>query len=310
MIQAFYTGAVGAQQQMQHQNVRGNNIANINTYGYRAQVPAFQALMYGMMDGAGDQLPRGTGTLMTLTGTDVSVGAPEQTGRELDYAITGDGFFALYDTTTGELTYSRDGSFTKAAFLEPVDFEVPAVLQGLEAEDPAQLPVGIVLPEDTILEAGTLLPQGAALPDGTTLPANTILNENTTLPAGTVLPEEALPAERYYLTDGEGRLVLGTDGHPIVVTDSSAELPVGVFSIQYQDGLERVGSNRFAANDKNGAIVRTDTKLMRGYLEGSNADLATEMVGVIEAQRAYSYALKMVTTADEVETTINNLANV
>ena len=309
MIQAFYTGAVGAQQQMQHQNVRGNNIANINTYGYRAQVPAFQSLMYGMMDGAGDQLPRGTGTLMTLTGTDVSVGAPEQTGRELDYTITGNGFFALYDPTTGELTYSRDGSFTKAAFLEPLEFEVPAVLQGLTAQEEAQ-PEGIVLPEDTVVEAGTLVPYGAILPDGTTLPENTILNENTTLPAGTILLEQPQPTERYYLTDGEGRLVLGTDGCPIEVMDSSAELPVGVFAIQYQDGLERVGSNRFAANDKNGAVVRTDTKLMRGYLESSNADLATEMVGVIEAQRAYSYALKMVTTADEVETTVNNLANV
>ena len=48
----------------------------------------------------------------------------------------------------------------------------------------------------------------------------------------------------------------------------------------------------------------------RGYLESSNADLATELTGVIEAQRSYSYALKMVTTADEVETTVNGLANV
>ena len=37
--------------------------------------------------------------------------------------------------------------------------------------------------------------------------------------------------------------------------------------------------------------------------------MATEMSKVIEAQRTYSYALKMVTTADEVETTINNLTN-
>nr|WP_326189294.1 flagellar basal body rod C-terminal domain-containing protein [uncultured Oscillibacter sp.] len=50
-------------------------------------------------------------------------------------------------------------------------------------------------------------------------------------------------------------------------------------------------------------------KLQRGCLESSNADLATELTGVIEAQRSYSYALKMVTTADEVETTVNDLAN-
>ena len=44
-------------------------------------------------------------------------------------------------------------------------------------------------------------------------------------------------------------------------------------------------------------------------LEASNTDLAYEMGKLIETQRAYSYALRMVTTADEVETTINNLTN-
>lgn len=114
---------------------------------------------------------------------------------------------------------------------------------------------------------------------------------------------------RYYLSDGEGRQVLGTDGYPIVVTDPAADLPIGVYSIQYRDGLERAGSSRFLMDDKNGAVWMSTAKVQRGYLESSNADLATELTGVIEAQRSYSYALKMVTTADEVETTINNLTN-
>ncbi|MEI3349472.1 MAG: hypothetical protein V8R55_14230 [Dysosmobacter sp.] len=39
---------------------------------------------------------------------------------------------------------------------------------------------------------------------------------------------EQTPAEtRYYLSDGEGRQVLGTDGYPIVVTDPAADLPIG-----------------------------------------------------------------------------------
>ena len=103
--------------------------------------------------------------------------------------------------------------------------------------------------------------------------------------------------------------MLGTDGYPIEVTDPSADLPVGVFSIQYQDGLERAGGERFLMNDKNGSVWMSTAKLQRGCLESSNADLATELTGVIEAQRSYSYALKMVTTADEVETTVNDLAN-
>ena len=63
MIQAFYSAAVGAQQQMQKMNVQANNIANVNTCGFKAEKPAFQALMYGMVNGiGGDQLPKGSGT--------------------------------------------------------------------------------------------------------------------------------------------------------------------------------------------------------------------------------------------------------
>lgn len=259
MIQAFYSAAVGAQQQMRSMDVHANNISNVNTYGFKAQMPAFQTLMYGMLGGAdGNQLPRGSGSALALTGSDFSSGPLEQTGRDLDYAIVGNGFFALYDPASGEVSFTRDGSFTLA----------PYQVEKEETEDGAQQ----VSAEDSV----------QAEPEMET---------------------------RYYLSDGEGRQVLGTDGYPIEVTDPSADLPVGVFNIQYQDGLERVGSQRFVMNAKNGSIWVSDAKLQRGYLESSNADLATELTGVIEAQRSYSYALKMVTTADEVETTVNGLAN-
>ena len=48
---------------------------------------------------------------------------------------------------------------------------------------------------------------------------------------------------------------------------------------------------------------------MQGCVERSNADLADELTKVIEAQRAYGAALKMVITSDEIESTINNLRN-
>ena len=255
MIQAFYSAAVGAQQQMRSMDVHANNISNVNTYGFKAQMPAFQTLMYGMLDGTnGNQLPRGSGSALALTGSDFSSGPLEQTGRDLDYAIVGDGFFALHDPVSGEISFTRDGSFTLAPF------------QVQQTDDSAQ----------------------AAADNGT---------------------QEPTVETRYYLSDGEGRQVLGTDGYPIEVTDPSADLPVGVFSIQYQDGLERAGGERFLMNDKNGSVWMSTAKLQRGCLESSNADLATELTGVIEAQRSYSYALKMVTTADEVETTVNDLAN-
>ena len=74
--------------------------------------------------------------------------------------------------------------------------------------------------------------------------------------------------------------------------------------------MQHLDAGRFAAQPKNGAITSVAApELQQGYLETSNTDLAYEIGKVIEAQRSYSYALRMVTTADEVETTINGLTN-
>lgn len=94
MIQGFYSAAVGAQQQMRNLDIRGNNVANVNTYGYKAQVPAFESLMYGMLDGIdGNQLPRGSGSALALTGTDLSAGAMEQTGPAAGFCHRRGGLF-------------------------------------------------------------------------------------------------------------------------------------------------------------------------------------------------------------------------
>lgn len=59
---------------------------------------------------------------------------------------------------------------------------------------------------------------------------------------------------------------------------------------------------------KNGNPIRVDSaNLLEGYLELSNTDMAQEMSDTVIASRAYTYALKMVQTSDEIEQTINGL---
>ena len=93
----------------------------------------------------------------------------------------------------------------------------------------------------------------------------------------------------------------------IEVDDQTAELPVGVFDYINYNGMEHIDGTRFMAVDKNGGIQLSENRAMRGMLEQSNADLAEELSKVIETQRAYGMALKMVLTSDEIETTINSL---
>ena len=59
--------------------------------------------------------------------------------------------------------------------------------------------------------------------------------------------------------------------------------------------------------DKNGGLRRGSGKLIQGCLEQSNTDLAEEFSKMIETQRAYGLALKVVQASDEIETTINGL---
>ena len=101
---SFYTAAVGAQQQQQRLNVHGNNIANINNYGFRAKIPSFTPLMTGPITGINEDLPRGVGSRLEDAETNFNGSALRETGLALDYAIEGDGFFGLLDPSSGEIS--------------------------------------------------------------------------------------------------------------------------------------------------------------------------------------------------------------
>ncbi len=89
------------------------------------------------------------------------------------------------------------------------------------------------------------------------------------------------------------------------------DLPhLAVYTLKYPSRLLNVGDNEFAVQE--GDTENTVSRVMRPYLqskavESSGTDLAREMTRMIEAQRAFQYALRMVTTSDEVEDTINRL---
>ena len=119
MNQSFYIGAVGAQQQLKRLNVHADNIANVNTTGFKANRADFSALIYQDRQGVEEELPMGVGTKLLMTATDFSSGGVADTGRSLDYMIEGEGFFALVDLATGEVSYTRNGAFYMAEHLQP-----------------------------------------------------------------------------------------------------------------------------------------------------------------------------------------------
>ena len=122
MIRALWTAASGMQAQQKNIDVVANNLANVNTTGFKRSRADFQDLMYQNLKSTGSpatnatQVPTGIqiglGTRLASVTKIFSPGDFSQTGNELDIAIEGDGFFQIQqpDGTTG---YSRAGAFKR-----------------------------------------------------------------------------------------------------------------------------------------------------------------------------------------------------
>lgn len=107
MNMSFYSAAVGAYQQQLRMDVQSHNIANVNTQGYRCERVAFGELMNRNVEGIdGERLPKGTGARMIHAPIDTSSRGFKETGMTFDFAINGDGFFAVFDPATEEVSFT------------------------------------------------------------------------------------------------------------------------------------------------------------------------------------------------------------
>jgi flagellar basal-body rod protein FlgF len=105
MDRMIYTAMSGARSMMQRQEVLANNLANVNTPGYRAETVAFRV---APLVGVG--LPTRALVAESTPRADFAPGTITTTGRTLDVAITGAGFFAVQGTD-GTEGYTRNGAF-------------------------------------------------------------------------------------------------------------------------------------------------------------------------------------------------------
>ncbi len=105
MDKLLYIAASGASQNLLGTSVRANNLANTQTTGFRAQLEQARS-----MPAYGEGLPTRVFAMTESPSNNYESGPMIQTGRELDVAIQGDGWFAVQDQF-GQEAYSRDGNF-------------------------------------------------------------------------------------------------------------------------------------------------------------------------------------------------------
>ncbi len=144
MDPSMRTAATGMAAQQRRVEVISNNLANVNTTGFKRSRAHFEDLLYQTVQGPGvggadqgttDPVQIGRGTRLAAVQRIQAQGAMENTGRPLDLAINGDGLFQVR-MPNGEMAYTRDGSFTISAN------------GSLVTHGGYELAPGIVIPED------------------------------------------------------------------------------------------------------------------------------------------------------------------
>lgn len=244
MIRGIYTAASGMLAGQTRLDAAAHNIANVNTTGFRRQVPAFAPYLQTMV---GRHEKRVTligatslGTVPAALVTDLTGGPVAQTGRAMDLALEGEGFFTV--EREGQQLYTRAGSFRVNA---------DGVLV-TRAHDP-------VLGERGPLKVGH---------DGFTVSAD-----------GRVFSIAGEELDRLQLTVLPGR-----------------------------EALTRTPDGYLTAGQALDPLPATNTRVHQGFLEGSNVDLAVELVDLLLASRLYAANQRVARTQDAlVEKAINQV---
>ncbi|MCH8294008.1 flagellar basal-body rod protein FlgG [Candidatus Poribacteria bacterium] len=143
MMRALWSSASGMIAQQKHIDVISNNIANVNTVGFKGSRADFQDLVYqvirpaGAINLAGAQIPTGIeighGTQLVATPTRFAQGDFKETEDSLDLAIQGEGFFRI-QLPDGRKAYTRAGAFSRDSQGNLVTAD------GLLLDPPVQIP--------------------------------------------------------------------------------------------------------------------------------------------------------------------------
>ncbi len=269
MNQSILTAKTGVRAQQQRLDVIGNNLANINTNGYKTVRADFQDALYQTLRRPvqpQDQLnlELGHGTLLGATTRDFRPGSMQATGNPLDVMLTGEGFFTVM-SPNGETQYTRNGTFTlsnEADGLYLVNGQGWYVLD----DSGARIRIDFTMVDEDA--SGNPITRDANLSD----------------------------------------LTIGQDGS-LAFGRNAPFAKLGLRTFDNLGGLEAVGNSMFVPTEGSGEPRSLDEGVLvkQGYLEMSNTDLATEMTRMIRTQRAMQLSSRALTTADQMMGVANNI---
>jgi flagellar basal-body rod protein FlgG len=153
MVEGLYTAAAGMAAQQVKLDAIGNDLANLSTTGYKGTRVAFSDLLYSPVRLAGTETTSGAGAAARLLGRSGAQGPLQETGRPLDLAIEGEGFFQVV-RANGTTALTRDGAFGVDARGQLTNAE------GNRLSPPITLPAGVSAGSLRVAADGTITTSG------------------------------------------------------------------------------------------------------------------------------------------------------
>ena len=317
MLRSMYSAVSGLRNHQIMLDVVGNNIANVNTFGFKAGRAVFEDNLSQIVRGAAAPVPAGAAAGSGVGGINpaqiglgvrlggitnlFSQGGLQVTNQTTDVAIQGDGFFVVnkagsnFFTRNGAFNFDTDGNLVtgNGSYVQGYMYENPvAATAGTPGTPASNGPDGV---------SGTADDVAAAAPTAGT-PAQSSINGalvNITMPPQAFT--DALGPLESFQINPDGTIVGQFGGSNKVIF---GQLALSTFN--NPPGLEKVGGSMYRATTNSGVPnVGLPAQAGRGTIESgtlemSNVDLAQEFTNLIVSQRGFQANSRVVTASDEV----------
>ncbi len=271
MIRSLWTAASGMTSMQRNVDTISNNLANVNTFGYKKERMEFKTLLYETMrradldpanqTGRPVNLQVGLGVRPIAVSRTFTTGNLQTTSSNQDIAIEGDGFFEI-SRGTDDKKYTRDGALKFSAREDGGLMLVSSEGYPIMSTDnePVVIPTGVLANDVLVDEFGTLTYSD---------------KDGVTQELGFQLKIVQFPNPQGLEAVGSNLFaVTSASGQPIAEADGDVPKP---------------------------------SRIIQGAIEMSNVQVAEEMVSLIIAQRAYDLNAKAITTSDAMLATANDL---
>ena len=295
MVKSMNAAIAGLKSHQTKMDVLSNNIANVNTWGFKSRTTNFQDALYSnSISGSAGKMENGKlggintsqigyGNTVSSISTNFSTGSRQYTGNPLDCMIDGTAFFIVgpYRGQGGTATAVGVGKIGESGlFLSRV---------------------GIFQPDSNgylVDNTGNYVYGFAAADDGT------IKDKDNLVPIQIPMDKTAQPPARYAIQTW----TIGTDGTVVGVDDKNVPHTIGkiaVASVENPSGLEQNNGYLYKIGANAGTVKGMETTSATGtiqsnFLEMSNVDLASDIATMITTQRGYQANTKIITVTDEM----------